>query len=88
MSEKNQETVEAAENLLGAANALSFHPVTFAQHIRRGHPSVQQSVACVVFELIHQWAEDYSLGNFDGRNEAVVKACDQIVKSVNKGRMI
>ncbi|MDB4725909.1 hypothetical protein OAF54_00640 [bacterium] len=81
MTDQHQESKDAAEALLGAANSFSFDPVIFAKGIRHEHRTIQQSVGRAVFELIHQWAEDDKLGNYDLRNEAVVKACRQIVDS-------
>tara|TARA_R110000823_G_scaffold25325_13_gene74627 strand:+ start:352 stop:630 length:279 start_codon:yes stop_codon:yes gene_type:complete len=83
----DSETIEAAENLLGAANSFSFQPVTFAETVRREHRTIQQSVGRAMFQLIQQWALDAETGNYDLRNEQTVKSCKAIVDSgaINAG---
>jgi len=83
----HKETIDAADNLLGAANSFNFRADVFATQVRREHRTIQQSVGRAVFELIRGWAEDGKAGNYDLRNEATVKACEAIVASgsIDKG---
>ncbi len=72
----------AARGLVDAASTLGFDAKAFAEAIRMEHRTVQQNVGRVVIELLHQWAGDLDRGNYDLRNEDIVRASADLIAGV------
>jgi hypothetical protein len=45
----------------------------------REHRTLQQSAGGLMFKVIEKWAKDYEKGQYDGRNEYLLKTCSKIV---------
>lgn len=71
----------AAKDFTKALNSMSYEKEVieeFVKEITTSHRSLQQSTMRGVFALIIQWAKAGEDGQFDARNEATVKFCQEI----------
>jgi hypothetical protein len=80
--DKKERAQKIARDLVNAVNEMNFDKETFAQEIRRGHRTTQQSVMSAFITLVEQWGDDFETGNFDLRNEDTVKIADDILQKV------
>ena len=88
MTTPEERAIEAARDLSAAVNDLHFNAAAFEQEIRRGHRTIQQNTARVIFALIEGWAGDFDKGNYDMRNENTVRACRAIMDEIPDNTMI
>lgn len=82
MSNKKPEE-KFAEDCANGVNSLSFSPKIFIEAMSRQHRTLQQNFTRVCFEWIKHMAEKQE-GDYDGRNEASVKACKKILERVDE----
>lgn len=77
--ERIQESREgkALNALTDALNSLSWNPETFAQAVLLEHRTLQQSLMRTIVRVIREVANSH----YDGRNEASVKLCKELVES-------
>lgn len=72
-----------ANDFTKALNSMSYEKEVieeFVEEIATSHRTLQQSTMRGVFALIMHWAEAGEDGQFDARNEATVKFCQEIKK--------
>ena len=71
-----------AKDLSDALNNMTFDKEVikgFADGMTQQHRTLQQSSMRAIYELIGRWAEMGRTGQYDLRNEATVKFCQEIV---------
>jgi hypothetical protein len=69
---------DAARALLDAVNEYGFDNAVFAEEIRRGHRTLQQSAFRAMVECIIRWADDHDSDRCDMRNEETVHTCAEL----------
>ena len=88
MTTPEERAIEAARDLSAAVNDLHFNAAAFSQEIRRGHRTIQQNTARVIFALIEGWANDFDKGNYDLRNKNTVQACRAMLDGIPDDALI
>lgn len=53
--------------------------MSLSETVRREHRTNQQLFAPEIFRILQRWAEDYSSGNYDARNEAICRVANALV---------
>jgi len=75
--------IEAAKALADAVNIIGgVAEEAFVEELTvRTHRTLQQAAGNLMFQAIAKFAAEHDRGNYDLRNEALGKACKQIVES-------
>lgn len=74
---KESKEGKALSALTDSLNSFSWNPETFAKAVQFEHRTLQQSLMRTIVKVIREMAEF----NYDGRNEASVMLCKEIVES-------
>ena len=74
---KESKEGKALSTLTDSLNSFSWNPETFAKAVQFEHRTLQQSLMRTMVKVIRAMAEF----PYDGRNEASVKLCKEIVES-------
>ena len=86
ISKREERAIQAARDFANVVNEMGFDAKAFAKEIRREHRTIQQGVGGVILELLSQWADDGSSGNYDLRNAAICKIAAKM-DPLNPGRL-
>ena len=56
----------------------------FVRCILLDHRTLQQSIGRMVFQMIRGWADQHNEGRYDMRNEALCRACANVIEMMDK----
>lgn len=79
------EAEKAAIALENFCNPYGCDHASFVKQVtHRTHRTLQQTMGRLIFKLIKGWAEMYREDVYDGRNEALCRACHNIDELMTK----
>ena len=85
MKDSKQMGIDAAKALADLVNIIGGNDSAenaFVEELTvRTHRTLQQAAGGLMFRTIAKFADDYDRGRYDLRNEALGKACKQLVES-------